>query len=629
LEHVTVTQGVHPLWSDEPSGRDLLSFDAVASTVVDVILDDKLDPIALGLSGSWGSGKTSVLELVQTAIRLRTAGSEEKVLVIATQPWRYDPAVGPKESLIAEVLEALESELQPGVQSSARQLFDKLVRRVNWAKAFKVAAKAGIALQLPSVEDVLGLIKENPDSGEPGERGLAGFREDFAELLGSDDLKHVSRVVVLVDDLDRCLPETVVETLEAIRLFLSAKGMSFVIAADEERVADAIQQRLNAPAPLDPEVESPAKLYLHKIVQTTVPLPSLSRFDTHAYLFLLLAEPFVQTEVFEGLVSSCAELRRKSGSLDDVSIPEGVDLAEQLAVASRLTPILYEKFRGNPRRIKRFLNDLSVRQSVSEKRGIMLPPDAIAKLMVLEKLLKPDFETVLSWLAQNKLRDRLEALDKAANAPTTSVDAEPSDDQAYAAAKKKPEAATKTRDAPRTSDLPFSDTLIRWAKLPPALDATDVGAYLYLAASFAGIEVVDDGLPERLRDIASALTSSLQTERSAIGDDALRALSVQDSQTLIAHLGRQTRDQPSIQKYSVAGMLRISKTHVGTDDAVAAALKLLPPAVVQVATVMLLRPEGGNVFGTVLTSWDVGSATDPVKNVIASVRESWSRTDGD
>lgn len=624
-----MTRPVHSLWSDEPSARDLLSFDAVAATVVDAILDDKLDPIALGLSGSWGSGKTSVLELVQSAIRFRTAGSDEKVLVISTQPWRYDPAVGPKESLIAEVLAALEGELQPGVQSTARQLLDKLVGRVNWAKAFKVAAKAGIALQLPSVDDLLGLIKENPDSDEPGERGLAGFREDFAKLLGSDDLKHVSRVVVLVDDLDRCLPETVVETLEAIRLFLSAKGMSFVIAADEERVADAIQQRLNAPAPTDPEVETPAKLYLHKIVQTTVPLPGLSRFDTHAYLFLLLVEPLVETDVFEGLVSSCADLRRKSGSLDDVSIPDGVDLAEQLAVASRLTPILYEKFRGNPRRIKRFLNDLSVRQSVSERRGITLPPEAIAKLMVLEKLLKPDFETVLSWLAQSKLRDMLESLDKAANAPLTSEQTEPKADAVGSRARKKVEAAPSTEDATRTPDLPFSDTLIRWAKLPPSLDATDVGGYLYLAASFAGIEVVDDGLPERLRDIASALTSSLQTDRSTIGDDALRALSGQDSQTLIAHLGRHTRDQPSVQKYSVAGMLRISKAHQGTETAVAAALKLLPPAVVQVATVMLLRPEDGTVFEPVLTSWAVGGATDPVKNAIDSVRRSWSGTNGD
>lgn len=617
----------YPLWSDEPSVRDLLSFDAVAETIVDAVLDDRLDPIALGLSGSWGSGKTSVLGLVQAELEAR----DSKVIVIPTQPWRYDPAVGPKESLIAEVLDALQAQLGPDLGAGAKALLAKLVKRVNWAKAFKIAVKAGVAFQLPSLDDVLGLIKEEPDPDSPdavpAERGLAGFREDFAELMASKDLEHVSRVVVLVDDLDRCLPETVVETLEAVRLFLSAKGMSFVIAADEDRVADAIQQRLQAPAPIDPQTETPAKLYLHKIVQTTVPLPGLSRFDTLAYLFLLLTERHVSETDFDSIVSSCAQLRQSGGSPDDIHMPAGTDLTEQLAVASRLTPILYEKFRGNPRRIKRFLNDLNVRQSVAQRRGITLPTGAIAKLMVLERLLRPDFEEVLSWLAQTKLRDQLEALDRAAHNPPAPESPEPNGKPSSAGAKRSAPTPAAAGEAPKTDDG-FSDTLIRWAKLPPALDATDVGGYLYLAASFAGIELIDDGLPERLRDIASALTSSLQTDRTAMTDDVLRALPPQDARTLIAHLGRQTRDQPSIQKYSVTGMLRLAKTHPGAEDAVVAALKLLPASVVEVPAVMLLRPEPSSTYEPVLTTWDVAGARGPVRQAIKSVRGTWSSASG-
>lgn len=615
----------YPLWSDEPADRDLLSFDAVAETVVDTVLDDRLDPIAVCLSGSWGSGKTSVLELVQSSLKSRVHTQTTKVLVITTQPWSYDPAVGPKECLIAEVLDALEGEIDTSAGDEAQNLFLKLAKRVKWAKALKMAALTSITLQLPKVEDVLDLVNEEPVDGEieSSERGLGQFRAEFAELLGSDGLKHVARVVVLADDLDRCLPDTVVETLEAIRLFLSAKGMSFVIAADEDRVADAIQQRLKASPPTDPELETPAKLYLHKIVQTTIPLPGLSRFDTHAYLFLLLADSKVTPKVHDVLVASCAELRRTSGSLDDVAIPIGVDLAEELAVASRLTPILYEKFRGNPRRIKRFLNDLNIRQSVAQRRGITLPSDAVAKLMVLERLLRPDFETVLQWLAQNKLRDQLDALDQIANAPTTALEEGTTE---------KPPAKSKAKTEP-TDDTPraeggFSDTLIRWAKLPPALDASDVGGYLYLAASFAGIGLLDDGLPERLRDIASALTSSLRTERSAIDDDALRALDGQDARTLITHLGGQTRDQPGIQKYSVAGMLRLAKTHTGINDAVVGALKLLPSSAVQVATVMLLKPETAILYESVLAAWDTDAATTQVKQTVATVRQSWSDLNG-
>ena len=75
----------------------------------------------------------------------------------------------------------------------------------------------------------------------PPDPTLQGFRRQFAEIMESEDLKPLERVVVLVDDLDRSLPDTVVETLEAIKLFLSVKKMAFVIAADEENVASAIE----------------------------------------------------------------------------------------------------------------------------------------------------------------------------------------------------------------------------------------------------------------------------------------------------------------------------------------------------------------------------------------------------
>src|ERR1039458_5137623 len=98
-----------PLWSDDPALIDLLSFDAVATTTADALLDDRLDPVALGLSGPWGSGKTTVLGLVGLSLSERDT-PEAKVIVVRTDPWRYDPATGAKESLIAEVLAAIANE---------------------------------------------------------------------------------------------------------------------------------------------------------------------------------------------------------------------------------------------------------------------------------------------------------------------------------------------------------------------------------------------------------------------------------------------------------------------------------------------------------------------------------------
>lgn len=616
-----------PLWSDEPAQKDLLAFRAVAETVADAIFDDDLDPIAIGLSGAWGSGKTSVLELVMAEIDERSQGFDGKVLVVSTQPWRYDPAVGPKESLIAEVLGALNGEFDENdpVGKAGLEAFKKLVRKVNWTKAVKMATRTAITLQLPKLDDVLDLVNDDPDSLE-GEKGMAEFREQFQALLADPALAHISRVVVLVDDLDRCLPDTVVETLEAIRLFLSAKGMSFVIAADEDRVAEAIQQKFHT-SDGSKDDESPAKLYLHKIVQTTIPVPALSRFDTEAYLFLLLAKAGLEDGDYEALVTQCDELRISGGGLDAIEAADGSALADHLVTAARLTPILYEKFHGNPRRIKRFLNDLNVRQSIAGRRGFELEPNAVAKLMVLERILTDDFEQVLNWLATNQLRDKLEALDLLANGPGTPAEpeAEPEPAPAEKAASKGRRTVTAVEEVTSKPkpDEGFSDTLRRWAKLPPVLDAAAISGYLYLAASFAKIEIIDTGLPERLRDIAASLTSSLKLDRSGVTEASLQALPEGDARTLVGFLGRRTRDQPSIQKYSVESLLRIAAAQPAVTADVVAALKSVRGVDIEAATVLKLRPLDAATYGDVLAAWKSGATLEPVVNSITVVEDAW------
>lgn len=619
----------YPLWSDEPATEDLLAFRAVAETAADAIFDDGLDPVAIGLSGAWGSGKTSVLELIKSEITERSKDIDRKVLVIPTQPWLYDPAIGPKESLIAEVLGALGNEFndEDPVGKAGLDAFKLLVRKVNWSKAVKMAAKTAITMQLPKIDDVFGLVSDEPESLD-SQKGMAAFREEFETLLADPALAHLSRVVVLVDDLDRCLPDTVVESLEAIRLFLSAKGMSFVIAADEDRVAEAIRQKLGTAAPKDGD-EDPAKLYLHKIVQTTIPLPALSRFDTEAYLFLLLAKAEFRDDetAYAAFVAKCDELRIGGGSLDDLEIEDGSSVAEHLVTATRLTPILYEKFHGNPRRIKRFLNDLNVRQSVARRRGFELEPDEVAKLMVLERILTDDFETVLGWLASNQLRDKLEALDIAANGRVDGREGETpglSEDDSPKAARAKKSASVPEPESESARDDDFSDTLRRWAKLPPALDATAISGYLFLAASFAKIEVIDTEMPERLRDLAVALTSSLKLDRAGVTDETLKLLPEGDAQILVSHLGRRTRDQPALQKFTVESLLRLAAQQPSTQPSVVAALKSLPAAHVEPATIIKLRPLDQAVYRSVLETWRDGSDDQQLQQSVGIVETAWS-----
>lgn len=602
------------LWSDEPSVVDLLAFGAVADTVVDAVLDDTLDPLALGVSGSWGSGKTTVLRLVELALQTASSESDAKILTVVTDPWRHDPTVGAKESLIAEVLNRLEEEVRSNgsAASAAFGLLRSLSRRVDWSKALRVAARSSLTLQLPSPDDLTSLIRTDAtetDDAQP--RGLEDFRLEFGRLMASADLAHVKRLVVLVDDLDRCLPESVIETLETIRLFLAVPKMSFVIAADEDRVADAIRRRYPAGGPVEERagVEEPAKLYLHKIVQTTIPIPALSRFDTEAYLFLLQMLGRLPQDELEPLVSQCAELRLRSGELDELQGASQADLSAELAFAARLTPLLYEKLRGNPRRIKRFLNDLHVRKSIAERRGIALEPAIVAKLMVLEVLLPDGFARVLDWLARNQLRERMARLEAVAG---RGREAQSESDATNGA----PEDAT-VDDGEGGDTLP--DDLIRWAKLPPALSDVDLGPYLYLAAAFRGTALLDAGLPERLRDLAANLVSSVRAEQKSVSEDDLRGLTGDDPAQLVGHLARVARDRPTEQRAAVVGLLRITRLHAATATNAAELLGAIPADEVQPATVLSFGPTDMTNFRGLLESWFANASPGPTKNALKTV----------
>ena len=609
------------LWSDEPADLDLLAFDAVALTVTAAVLDDVLDPVAIGISGSWGSGKTTVLRLVEADLAERNLGPNPQTLVVRTDPWRYDPGVGAKETLIGEVLASLEGELreEAGKTGQAVELIKKLSRRVNWSKAMQVATKASLMLQIPSIDDLTQLIKtDSAEEGKEETRGLEEFRTEFAQLMASDELSHLGRVVVLVDDLDRCLPDTVVDTLETIRLFLAVPKMSFVIAADEQRVADALRQRFPAPTsgaePNGGAPEEPASLYLHKIVQTTVPLPALSRFDTEAYLVLLQLLNQIDKPDMQPYVDRCAQLRRQSGLLDDLSeAVSGRDISTEMTFASRLTPILYEKLRGNPRRIKRFLNNLRVRQSVAGHRGIELDSDVVAKLMVLEVLLADGFTTVLDWLAKGELRDQMSALEKAAGRPAP---VEASED-AETTVEGESRAATSGAEVDPSV---FPDDLVRWAKLPPELKGLDLAPYFTLAASFTGRPLLDAGLPERLRDIAANLLSSVRAEQKSVDDADILALTSGDALTLAQHLGRAARDRQAAQLTAVRGLLRIARAHTRTTEAAAKLLAAIPAGDLEPATILSFLNSDMPSFKDVLLRWQsLAPAGGPAKAALDSL----------
>src|SRR5258708_17851344 len=258
----------------------------------------------------------------------------------------------------------------------------------------------------------MGGVKSVIKLGGEGKRipeEIAEFRKAFDKLLKDAGIKQL---IVLVDDLDRCLPDTAIETLEAIRLFVFTSGTAFVVAADEAMIEYAVRKHF----PDLPDTTGPqtyARNYLEKLIQIPFRIPALGETETRIYVTLHLtgAESGENDPAFAKLIAAARErLKRpwKAGALDAATVKsalaEKADRAQNaLMLSEQIGPILASGTKGNPRQIKRFLNTLLLRQSSAKARGfgddVKLP--VLAKLMLAERFLPRLFDQIATAAASS------------------------------------------------------------------------------------------------------------------------------------------------------------------------------------------------------------------------------------
>ncbi|MEU4828447.1 P-loop NTPase fold protein [Actinomadura sp. NPDC023710] len=387
-----------PLFDDNPAVQDLLGFDAVAEVVARIVTAGGLDPVTVGVHSAWGGGKSTALNLI--ADQLEDAGH---VVVVRIDPWELEGAEDLRGTLIAQVLDELQNRIGAvTADTSKRQRLvtrlGGLRRRVAWGRVaqLSVAAAAALSPDLSSLVEVLtpqpGQALNDSDSAadtsddvdggfSSGAQGMAGFRAAFEELMR--EVEGIQKVVVLVDDLDRCLPSTIMATLEAIKLFLSVPQTAFVLAADEELIREAIGIHLEGASR-----GGLAKLYTEKIIQIPISLPVLSLEQAEAYIALLLCMNAGQltTMAFRGVVEAARE-RRLQGRAPYVVSAEVASEGpsdEHLALAARCAVGLGADVWRSPRAIKRFLNALAVREHLARAGGASLELELLLKLYLLE-----------------------------------------------------------------------------------------------------------------------------------------------------------------------------------------------------------------------------------------------------
>lgn len=418
------------MWTDNASKIDMLFYKPYADIVSETAIGTDEEPLTVGIFGLWGAGKSTLLNLIG-----KNYEGNKDVIYVSINAWMFENYEDAKTAIMEALLRELKDNEK--IPDKIRKSFVSLIKKIDFLKVGRKAVATAapviasfvtgnplpLVLNLPNgAKEVEGAIKSLSDSvkgikddylkddetvDDSIVNNVRNFRNEFEKTLESEE---ISRVVVLIDDLDRCQPERIIETLEAIKLFLSVKKTTFIIAADENVIQYAIKKKYPNIDGFNIELD---KEYIEKMIQVPIQIPELSPKDVQNYLLLLVLQKYMEPNEFEILVSKIEQeklmvqsgviemerLEEIYGSLNDsISLQDKKEYKEVVGAILQIRKIASHTLKGNPRQIKRFLNTFILKRKLSKMYyGDDLDMCIMAKLLILHKLNPDLFNQLNVW----------------------------------------------------------------------------------------------------------------------------------------------------------------------------------------------------------------------------------------
>lgn len=314
--------------------EDKLGYGKYAEAFADLIVSPELStPFTIGVFGDWGAGKTSMMLMIKALIDERGL---QRTHTIWFDAWKFDKKEPVWEALIQTIfLEMLDDPSSEGFRDELLQLSLKFLAYMT-STAVKIGT-VGVIDPIALFEEAKKVINIRLDEI----RFINRFETNFAKVV-TRFVGEAGKLVIFIDDLDRCLPENAVEVLEAIKLFLGQPNCVFVVGIDKRVIENGIRIRYG-----DRFAMSGAD-YLEKIIQLPFVLPAVRDMNVAQY------------------INSLA----------------GVDINEKLKL------VIQSGSDNNPRRIKRFLNTFALLRYVADSAE--LDQVLLAKVIMIQ-ISFPDF----------------------------------------------------------------------------------------------------------------------------------------------------------------------------------------------------------------------------------------------
>jgi len=253
---------------DDVDPNPTSNFISLGQTIAKII-KDSTPHFTIGIYGEWGTGKTTLMKAIEKNLNTNQfPGIDPKILTIWFNAWQYEREENPASvSLMKTVAYAM----------AGHEKYDAVSKTI-----LKGLVIIGKDISHNLVQEIIS--KKDDDSNETFEARINHLNKLYRDSIYFDGIKKIKRqmdlirksegndyrVIIFIDDLDRCSPKKALEILESVKLFLGMEGFIFVVGLSHKTVTHLITQAYK-------ETGVKGEDYIKKIIQIPIKIPSWSQ----------------------------------------------------------------------------------------------------------------------------------------------------------------------------------------------------------------------------------------------------------------------------------------------------------------------------------------------------------------
>ncbi len=345
-------------------------------------------PMTIAIQGDWGSGKTSIMRMIQCDFDRVNSGKKEypNIHTVWFNTWQFSQ-FGSGEDLPLNFLNCLVDSVKKidnggKADSEAENKISRSMAVLNACKLSNAligdmlpqyiskAVNAGIEIAATCIDE-----EKNSKAGDKEKSSISDvirtLKDDLQDWVNNklnidknDEDKNNGRIVIFVDDLDRVEPSKAIEFIEILKLFMDLKHCIYVLAVDTEIVIRGVREKFGRDLN-----DEKARAYFEKIIQLTFKIP-VAEYDVEGYIHAFLKK-----------------------------------MLHKESVDKNITAFVLETIGRNPRKLKRLFASFTLQQIIKEQNsGQDKDTDLGETLLVLTciQLGAEPFYNLMNYAKENK-----------------------------------------------------------------------------------------------------------------------------------------------------------------------------------------------------------------------------------